>query len=140
VSNLDYFVSEYIRTMLWAETDNSTESGGSPLDDNYTDEDLSPEAMTRIRQDCQNFLDRAGKLIEYAIPNLLHPHPCDSWGYAAHDFWLNRNGHGCGFWDGDWSVTSTDDPDLIADQLDKIAESFGECNVEVGDDGKLYLL
>ena len=22
--------------------------------------------------------------------------------YAGHDFWLTRNGHGAGFWDGDW--------------------------------------
>lgn len=138
--NLDYFVSEYIRTMLWAETDNSTESGGSPLDDNCDADNLSQSAVTRIYHDCFVFLEKAGDLITFAESSLENPHPCDSWGYAAHDFWLTRNGHGCGFWDGDWRVTSTDDPDLIADQLTKIAKSFGECNVEVGDDGKLYLL
>jgi len=24
---------------------------------------------------------------------------------AGHDFWLTRNGHGAGFWDGDWPET-----------------------------------
>lgn len=42
---------------------------------------------------------------------------------AGHDFWLTRNGHGAGFWDGDWSEG---DNTFIADLLTKVAESFGE--------------
>ena len=39
---------------------------------------------------------------------------------AGHDFWLTRNGHGAGFWDGDWPK--------YGDMFTKIAESFGEAN------------
>ncbi len=37
---------------------------------------------------------------------------------AGHDFWLSRNGHGSGFFDGDW-------PDA-GDRLDKASEAYGE--------------
>jgi len=37
---------------------------------------------------------------------------------AAHDFWLTRNGHGAGFWDGDW-------PKYQGDMFTNIAQSFG---------------
>jgi hypothetical protein len=50
---------------------------------------------------------------------------------AGHDFWLTRNGHGAGFWDrglGD-----------IGDRLSVAARAFGEVNLYVGDDKKLYL-
>lgn len=50
---------------------------------------------------------------------------------AGHDFWLTRNGHGAGFWDGDW-------PDAVGDRLTKASEAFGSCDLYVGDDGRLY--
>jgi hypothetical protein len=37
---------------------------------------------------------------------------------AGHDFWLTRNGHGAGFWDGDWPT--------YGDLLTKVAHGFGE--------------
>lgn len=41
---------------------------------------------------------------------------------AGHDFWLTRNGHGAGFWDGDW--------DTLGDVLTKISHSYGETEVQ----------
>lgn len=52
---------------------------------------------------------------------------------VAHDFWLTRNHHGAGFWDGDY-------PEPIATQLTNLAHGFGECNLYVGDDGLIYLM
>lgn len=37
---------------------------------------------------------------------------------AGSDFHLTRNGHGCGFWDGDW-------PDESGERLTKAAETYG---------------
>ena len=53
-------------------------------------------------------------------------------GHIAHDFWLTRNRHGAGFWDGDY-------PEPEATQLTDLAHTFGECHLYVGDDNKLYL-
>lgn len=133
---LDEFVQHYITAMLWAEND----EGGHPLDDNYDWTDISPEAMERIREDCQKFLERAEKLIALASEDLARPHPCDSFEYAAHDFWLTRNGHGVGFWDGDWDTNDDGEEDAIATELTAIAKSFRGCHPYVGDDWLIYFL
>ena len=51
--------------------------------------------------------------------------------HAGHDFWLTRNGHGCGFWDGDWTEPA-------ATKLTESAENFGDYDLYIGDDGKIY--
>jgi hypothetical protein len=50
---------------------------------------------------------------------------------AGHDFWLTRNHHGAGFWDGDWS-----EPE--ATELTRISHEMGEVDLYVGDDGRIH--
>lgn len=50
---------------------------------------------------------------------------------AGHDFWYSQNGHGSGFWDGDWV-------EPYATQFDEAAKSFRELDLYFGDDGKVY--
>lgn len=138
--NLDKFTQAYIQAMLWSTNDNSDESGGIPLDENYSFMDLSPEALTRIVDDCNKFQ------AENADDISRHPHTVrchtDSYGRdeysglecAGHDFWLTRNHHGVGFWDRDWLDQE------VKDRLTAACHKFGECWVEVGDDGLLYIL
>ena len=54
----------------------------------------------------------------------------DYWDYAAHDFILTRNGHGAGFWDGDWS-------EPIATKLTELCKKFGEINIYLSDENLL---
>ena len=54
----------------------------------------------------------------------------DYWDYAAHDFILTRNGHGAGFWDGDWS-------ELIATKLTELCKKFGEIQIYLSDENLL---
>lgn len=56
-------------------------------------------------RDCTRFLQRAGDLITERGAKR-----------AGHDFFLTRNGHGAGFWDGDWPING--------DKLTEIAQSF----------------
>jgi hypothetical protein len=51
---------------------------------------------------------------------------------AGHDFWMTRNGHGCGFWDGDWS-------DNYSDRFTLGSNKYGHVDVELGDDGEIHL-
>lgn len=51
---------------------------------------------------------------------------------AGHDFWLTRNGHGAGFWDGDW-------PEPHASILTEASKTFGETDLYIGDDGKVHV-
>jgi hypothetical protein len=120
-------VKSYLATALWAETDNSTESGGEPLDKNYTIADFAPEAVAKAVADCAAFEEKAGPLLEgierqgQDVPDVIGFH-----------FWLTRNGHGAGFWDGDY-------PKEIGEALTKLSHEFGETDAYVGDDGKLHL-
>lgn len=119
---LDAFTRQYIATALWSSNDESDESGGSPLDENYSADDLSPEALAEIVADCVEFRERCKTM-------LLESANDDA--QAGHDFWLTRNGHGVGFWDGDWPEHG--------EALTAISEEFGNCDLYIGDDGKLYV-
>src|SRR5688500_762108 len=103
IDDLDEFTRAYIETALWSSTDESDpETGGDPMDQNYDLDDIAPETLARMVEDCRKFREAYGHL--FTDEHCLKYGPdfgID--GRAGHDFWLTRNGHGAGFWDGDWS-------------------------------------
>jgi hypothetical protein len=121
----------YIRTALWSSNDESDERGGEPMDKNYGPDDLSPETLDWMRADVAAFWEKAEDLLMRAECK-RHADFTTKVSQAGHDFWLNRNGHGCGFWDGDWI------PRELGEALSKLAKSFGECWLLIGDDGKVH--
>lgn len=114
---MNKYIKQYLETALWSSVDDN----GEPLDSNHSIEDFSVEAREQAKQDITEFFEKAGALL-------------DNYDYetAMHDFWLTRNGHGAGFWDGDYEK---DD----GEKLTELSKKFGELNVIVDDDGKLYL-
>ena len=98
MANLDAFTRHYIVTALWSSTDNTNPQGGDPLDANYSLEDFAPEALLRIVADCQKFQSENSRLIERAYQESNQDAE-----KCGHDFWLTRNHHGAGFWDGDYT-------------------------------------
>jgi hypothetical protein len=123
---LDDFTRAYITAALWAETDDA----GEPLDSKYSPDDLAPETLQKIVTDCEKFQkDNAADLAAGPSKTLRD---CTSIEYAGHNFWLTRQGHGCGFWDGDW-------PEEAGERLTAASKKFGECYLYVGDNGKLYI-
>ena len=107
----------YLETALWS----STDSEGTPLDSGFSIEDFSKEALDRAEKDLSSFLEKAGSILDPYSEKI-----------AAHDFWLTRNGHGAGFWDGDYQEQD-------GERLTALAHSFGESSLYLGDDGVLYL-
>jgi len=125
---LDAFTKAYVEAALWSSNDERDDSGGQPLDRNYSANDIHPDAMKIIIADCTKFqTDNADLLTEdFCLTRLS----ADVQG--GHDFWLTRNGHGCGFWEtSDWESDA-------GDRLTKSAHSFGEINLYVGDDGFIH--
>lgn len=128
---LDDFTTAYIEAALWSSMDNSDENtGGDPLDKNYDADDLAPDTRAKMIEDCERFQRLYGWELEHATCTR------GSGGYtqraqAGHDFWLTRNGHGAGFWDGDWSEPQ-------ATTLTTGAKLFGEFDLIVGDDGQIH--
>jgi len=115
------FVNAYIECALWSSTDESTPSGGEPLDKNYGPEDLDSATRSEMKNDCNSFVQKNEKdLAESGLKD----------DRAGHDFWLNRNGHGAGFWD------EGDDP--VFKKLSDACKSFGTYDLYVGDDGKIH--
>jgi hypothetical protein len=108
--------NQYVETALWS----SIGDNEQPLDRDYSADDLSDEAKVKACNDLESFVTKAGTLLDGLDPTDV-----------AHDFWLTRNGHGCGFWDGDYD-------DSIGEQLTMLSKQFGETDLYVGDDGKLY--
>ena len=135
MTKLDIFTESYITTALWAETDNSDESGGEPLEHNYDVTDIAPEAMESIIADCTKFQEQAADLLDAASTAGDYPVSPDSLNVddqAGHDFWLTRNGHGAGFWDGDWPTSGI--------ELTRLSHTFGPAYIYIGDDEDLHYL
>jgi hypothetical protein len=122
-SEIEQMLSAYIATALWSSNDDD----GKPLDDTKTHFDLSEECLTKFREDCTKFATENYETITNCFDN---DNCC--WGQAGHDFWLTRNGHGAGFWDGDW-------PKEQGQLLTEKSENFGEVDIYIGDDGKIYV-
>ena len=131
IKDLDAFTRAYIECALWSSDDNADDSGGEPLDKNYSIEDIAPESLASMAADCAKFqVDNAGLLnVVYDVCSLTR---------AGHCFWLNRNGHGSGFWDEFFGKDEALNKAFHA--LDVASKEFGTCDIDVGDDKKLYIM
>ena len=122
----DQFVRCYLTAVLFGEPCGN-DTDGEYLDDVYTIDDFSPEALERATADCEAFLQAA----ENADIPLLY---ADCAEQAAYDFYFTSRGHGTGFWDKPEVYGKQD-----AEVLTKIAESF-RCPDYYDADGKVYCL
>lgn len=116
------FLDGYIAAALWSSLDDADD----PLDANYQPDDIAPETLAAMTEDCRKFLSECGSLI---VGKCDKQTSCSEMEYAGHDFWLTRNGHGAGFWDGDWET---------GDELTAACKRFRGVDLYVGDDGKIY--
>jgi hypothetical protein len=123
-SERDGMFDHYVTTALWLSTDNATEQGGEPPDENYGVDDIAPETLAKMWADCMAFYDANIN----DITDGEFDYPSEK---VVHDFWLTRNGHGCGFWDGDWSEDA-------GKRLTDSANGFGTFDLYIGDDGKIH--
>jgi hypothetical protein len=122
--NVDEFTRAYMEAAIWSSTDENDD----PLDQNYDITDFSDNTFNRIIADCKQFQQYAN--ID-SIEGAPSTHDASPHVMAGHDFWLTRNGHGAGFWDGDW-------PEADGARLTELSEKFKELDLYVGDDGQLH--
>lgn len=113
--DVDDFTRAYIVCALWS----STGDDGEPLDATYNWTDLADETLDKIVSDCRAFQSE----------NDLSGYPTEQ---AGHDFWLTRNGHGSGFWENDFGTVGQ------CEALTLACRKAGECDLYVGEDGKIY--
>jgi hypothetical protein len=110
----------YIDAALGSTSDESDESGGDPLERTYSVSDIAPDTLAAMASDVARFERENADDLAHGTSDL-----------AGHDFWLTRNGHGAGFWDGDW-------PQDVGERLTSAAKAFGEVDLYVGDDKQIH--
>lgn len=112
--SLQDFTRGYIDAAFFTSLDES-----APLDDNYSASDLSDEARAIMERDCITFYGAHGwRIVEQ-----------DDY-QGGIDFWLTRNGHGAGYWDGDYPEHG--------DALDAACNDYGDVDLYVGDDQQVH--
>lgn len=115
LASLDAFTQSYIVTALWSSNDNSTPSGGYPLDRKYNSGDIERKTLERMAADCAQFQKENHFNLTVDIDDTR----------AGFCFWLSRNGHGSGFFD-ESSLSET-----VRDHLQANARAFGEFNLDL---------
>ena len=112
MTNTNTRLESYLETLLWAEN---------------LEGEFAPQTLNSLDVELQRFYKTLEETGVYGIISLDHD---DS--SISHNFWLTRQGHGAGFWDGDFG--------LFGDQLTQISDAFGELYPYVGDDGLIYTM
>jgi hypothetical protein len=115
MTNLETFTQAYYCALYFTETG---DDGQPPCD-----AELSPDAKRQIEAECEKFYTKSGLEAIYGSTAIEQ---------AGHDFWLTRNGHGAGFWDGDWAEPK-------ATELTALSDTFGSQDVYLGDDGFIHV-
>lgn len=106
------FLDAYITCALWSSLDEKDE----PLENRYSQKDLSKDTLQVMTEDCHVF-QRMARMLLSQTPETYGEET------AGHDFWLTRNRHGAGFWDRDLGE--------VGEKLTELAHLFGEQNLVV---------
>ena len=123
-TELDAFTRGYIEAMFFTNTGN----GDDEELEHVTFSDLAPEALAKIIADCIAFNLQADAWLHKAD---TMEKPSYDMEQAGRDFWFTRCGHGVGFWDRGLGSTG--------DELSEIARKFGNRDMVLGDDKKVYV-
>ncbi len=119
-TNLSPFALAYIGAALWSSTDDD----GEPLDANYSRDNINTQTLINMALEADAFAATNRELIQAA--GLSDER-------AGHCFWLNRNGHGSGFWD---EKVSIDPPEERAacEKLSAASKAAGSRDLYVESD------
>lgn len=122
------FCDGFRECVLWQALDwNGMEEGEDnpePMDDTYSDDDWTADAVRAMRDECLDFIEANLRDLQEAATQRGV-----SWDYLGHDFCLTRNGHGAGFWDKGLGA--------LGDRLTEAARLHGT-TTEYGDGGELH--
>lgn len=114
--NIEQFLSGYQGCALWSTQDYRDENDeqGYTLEDEFSE--FSDACTKAMREDCEDFISSNLATLE-AFKTAAG---CDDWrlGFL---FWLNREGHGSGFWD----ELSGDDA-ALGDALSDACKPYGD--------------
>jgi hypothetical protein len=116
--DIQKFLAGYIGAALWSTTDSRDAEGNDTynLDDEF--DHVSDACKAAMLSDCNDFVNANAASLE-AFKAEAGPN-CDDWrlGFL---FWLNRSGHGSGFWD---ELPSSSEARHLGDELSDAAKVY----------------
>lgn len=120
----DDFLAAYIEAAL----SSTNEENEEPFDRFYSADNLHPDALAAVTEDCRLFLEQNS--------HLINDETCleerDPFSQAGHDFWMTRHHDGVGFWEtDDWRETE-------GQLLTEAAQKFRETHLFILE-GKVYI-
>lgn len=118
-------ISEVLKGYLYAVLFTSFDDNEDPLDYNYDIDDFDKQSRRQAERDISLFVNSIESKMGLDLEALLDETD-NTEQDLGHDFWLTRNGHGAGFWDGDWGE--------YGDTLTDLTEKFGGKDVFVEGD------
>lgn len=125
------FVRAYTEAILeYSYVDVPGYENQAPMNEHYATSNLSYDARCDIVRDCALFHEKCRDLFYEMDDRQLR--------LAGRDFWLTRNGHGAGFWDGSWQE-KFDEEHTWGELLSAACKSFRSCDAYIGDDGLIYV-
>lgn len=127
-NNLETFTDGYIKTAIWSSVSDDSEEE-MPITDNHNKNDIDKETLEHMEKTCRLFFEIGGYNEIMKSETDLPSDSKDKYDVAGHDFWLTQNGHGAGFWDGDWPN---------GEKLTELSDKFDGNNLYVGDDEKIH--
>ena len=109
------FIGGYLEAIDFTDT--------GDVDEPEKGDELTDSFLRSSIIDCLAFYNRAKVFIPHENDIKLRVRGESSiLAQAGHDFWLTRNGHGAGFWDGDWPK--------YGKMFTEISELFGTADSE----------
>ena len=103
-------LNQFIETALWS----THNYDGVPLDSKYTMDDVSQDFKNDAQKLIDDFIERALPLMDETDPD-----------HIGHDLWLTIEGHGAGFWGGDYK-----NGDALTELCEKHRDVWGDKLIE----------
>lgn len=117
---------EYLDTALSLGSDCDEDGSDISFDGLYDLDDYAECSLEEAWNECVAFADETESIRGSISARDL-----------GYNFFLNRNGHGAGFWDRDYSGIDGCDDDT-GEKLSDACKPWGTHDVYTGDDGKVY--
>jgi hypothetical protein len=140
----DDVLRAYVDCALWScsvEEDYASREGMAPdvslQSAGFTADDIDPSALASMREDVRDFLtaddSEFGVRFADALAFWVRVLGAEQ---VGHDFWLTRNRHGAGFWDRFYGDIPGEAHGRV---LTEAAHIYGESDLYIGDDGRIYV-
>jgi hypothetical protein len=117
--DINVFLNGYIECALWAEGDYYDEDGTDYFKFEDEFDKVSDACKAAMLSDCEDFISANRETLEA----FKYEANCDDWRLGVL-FWLNRSGHGSGYWDECNSGTKGDELGEKLSDAAKIYSTF----------------